>query len=213
MMSLLFNTLFRFVIAFLPRSKHLLISWLQSPSAVILESKKTKSVTVSLNLLKLKSIELMMPSNHLILCRALLLMPSIFPKSGSFPMSRLFASGGQSIGASESASVLPVNIQDWFPLGLTGLISLQSKGLSRVFSNTTVWKHQFFGTQTFLCSNSHICTWLLEKPVSLIIWTLVSQVMSLLFNTLFRFVIVFLPRSKCLLVSWLQPPSTVILEP
>ena len=87
-----------------------------------------------------------------------------FPASGSFPMSQLFASGGQSIGVSASASVLPMNIQDWFPLGMTGLISLQSKELSRVFSNTTVWRHHFFGTQLSLCSNSHIHTWLLEKP-------------------------------------------------
>ena len=86
------------------------------------------------------------------------------PTSGSFPMSQLFASGGQSIGASISASVLPMNIQDWFPLGLTGLISLQSKGLSKVFSNTTVKKHQFFGAQLSLWSNYHIHTWLLKKP-------------------------------------------------
>ena len=76
--------------------------------------------------------------------------PKSFPASGSFPMSQLFASGGQSIGVLTSASVLPINIQDWFPLGLTGLISLQSKGLSRVFSNTTVQKHQFFGAQLYL---------------------------------------------------------------
>ena len=82
----------------------------------------------------------------------------------SFPMNWLFASGGQSIGASASASVLPMNSQGWFPLGLTGLLSLQSKGLSRVFSSTTVQKHQFFGIQPSLWSNSHICTWLLEKP-------------------------------------------------
>ena len=81
-----------------------------------------------------------------------------------FPMSQFFPSGGQSIGASASASVLPMNIQDWFPLGLTGLISLQSKGLSRVFSNTTVQKHQFFRAQLSSWSNSHIHTWLLEKP-------------------------------------------------
>ena len=87
-----------------------------------------------------------------------------FPASGSFQMSQFFASGGQSIGASASASVLPMNIQDWFHLGLTGLIFLQSKGLSRVFSNTTVKKHQFFSPQLSLWSNSHICTWLLEKP-------------------------------------------------
>ena len=87
-----------------------------------------------------------------------------FPASGSFPMNWLFTSGGQRIGASASASVLPTNIQDWFPLGWTGLISLLSKGLSRVFSNTTVQKHQFFGAQLSLLSNSHIHTWLLEKP-------------------------------------------------
>ena len=87
-----------------------------------------------------------------------------FPASGSFPMSQIFASGGQSIGVSASASVLPMNIQDWSPLGWTGWISLQSKGLSRVFSNTTVQKHQFFSTQLSLESNSHIHTWLLEKP-------------------------------------------------
>ena len=87
-----------------------------------------------------------------------------FPASGSFQMSQLFTSGGQSIGVSASASVLPVNIQDWFPLGLTGWISLRSKGLSRVFSNTTVWKHTFFGSQLSLWSNSHIHRWPLEKP-------------------------------------------------
>ena len=87
-----------------------------------------------------------------------------FPASGSFPMSQLFASGGQSIGDSASASVLPMNIQDWSPLGLTDLISLLSKGFSRVFSNTTVQKHQFFGAQLSLKSNSHIHTWPLEKP-------------------------------------------------
>ena len=84
-----------------------------------------------------------------------------FPASGSFPMSWLFSSGGQSIGASVSASVLPMNIQGWFPLGLTGLISLQSKELSRVFWNTTVQEHQFFDTQPSLWSNSYIYTWLL----------------------------------------------------
>ena len=85
-----------------------------------------------------------------------------FPASGSFPMSQFFTSGGRSIGA--SASVLPKNIQDWFPLGWSGWISLQSLGLSRVFSNTTVQKHQFLGAQPSLWSNSHIYIWLLEKP-------------------------------------------------
>ena len=87
-----------------------------------------------------------------------------FPASGSFLMSQLFASGGPSIGASLLASVLSVNIQDWFPLGLTGLISFLSKGFSRVSSNTTFQKHQLFGAQLSLWSNSHIYTWLLEKP-------------------------------------------------
>ena len=86
-----------------------------------------------------------------------------FPSSQSFPVSQLFTSGGQSIGASASASVFPMKIQDWFPLGLTGLISLQSKELSSLFSSTTVWKHQFFGAQPSLWSNSHNHTWWLEK--------------------------------------------------
>ena len=87
-----------------------------------------------------------------------------FPTSGSFSMSQIFTSGSQSSGASASASVLPMNIQDWFPLGFTGWISLLSKGLSRVFSNTTVQKHELFSTQLSLWSNTHIHAWLLEKP-------------------------------------------------
>ena len=90
--------------------------------------------------------------------------PQSLPASGSFPMSQLFAWGGQGIGASASASVLPMNIQDWFPLGWTAWMSLQFKGLWRIFSNTTVQKHQFFGTQLSSQSNSHIHTWPLEKP-------------------------------------------------
>ena len=120
-------------------------------------------ITNSLSLLKLMSIESVMSSNHLILHHPLLLLPS-FQASGSFPISQFFASGGQSFGVSASASVLPMNIQDWFPLGLTGLIFLQTKRLSRVFSNTTVQKHQLFGAQFSLQSNSHILTWLLEEP-------------------------------------------------
>ena len=107
------------------------------------------SIANSWSLLKFMSIESVMPSNHLILCCPFLLLPSIFPASGSFPMNQLLASGGQSIGVWASTSVLPKNIQDWFPLGLTGWISLQSKGLSRIF-NTTVQKHQFFSTQLSL---------------------------------------------------------------
>ena len=87
-----------------------------------------------------------------------------FPASGSFPMSQFFILGGQSVGVSVSASVLPMNTQDWSPLGWTGWISLQSKGLSRVFSNTTVQKHRFFGTQLSSQSNSHFHTWPLEEP-------------------------------------------------
>ena len=90
--------------------------------------------------------------------------PQSLPASGSFPMSQLFAWGGQSIWVSASVSVLPMNTQDWSLLGWTGWISLQSKGLSRVFSNTTVQKHQFFGAQLSSQSNSHIHTWPLEKP-------------------------------------------------
>ena len=120
------------------------------------------SITSSQSLLKLMYIELVMPSNHFIFCWPLLHLLSIFPRIGSLPMTKLFASGCQSIGA--SASILAMNSQDWFPLGLTGLISLQSKGLLRVFSNTTVWKHQPFGTQPSLWSVSHILAWLLVKP-------------------------------------------------
>ena len=90
--------------------------------------------------------------------------PQSSPASRSLPMSVLFASGGHSIEVSASASVLPMNIQGWFPVGWTGLISLICEGLSKVFSSTTVWKHQFFGTQPSLWSSSHICTWLLVKP-------------------------------------------------
>ena len=104
------------------------------------------SIMNSQSLLKLMSIELIMQSNHLILCRPLLLLPSVFPSIRVFPVRQFFASSGQSIGVSALTSVLPMNIQDWFPLGLTGCISLQSKGLSRVF-NTTVQKHQFFSAQ------------------------------------------------------------------
>ena len=122
------------------------------------------SFTVFRSLLKLMSIESVMPSNHLIRCHPFLLLPSIFPSIRVFSKQSALVSGGQSIGASASAWVLPMNSQGWFPLGLTGLISLQSKEISRVFSSTTVWKHQFFGTQSSFWSNFHISTWLLEKP-------------------------------------------------
>ena len=112
-----------------------------------LQHPRSLSITNSQSLLKLMSIESAIPSSHLILCCPLLFSPSIFPSNRSFPMSQFFTSSGQSIGVSPSASVLPVNIQDWFPLGWTGWMSLQSKGLPRVFSNITVQKLQFFGDQ------------------------------------------------------------------
>ena len=117
--------------------------------------------------------------------------PQSFPASGSFPMSQLFASGGENIGVSALTSVFPMNTQDWSPFGWTGWISLQSKGLSRVFSCTTVQKHQFFSTQLSSQSKSHIHIWLLEKS-ALTRWTFVGKVMSLLFNTLSSLVITFL---------------------
>ena len=126
-----------------------------------------------------------------------------FPASGCFPMSQFFASGGQSIGV--SASVLPMNIQDWFPLGWTGWISLQSKGHSRFFSNTTVQKHQFF---VYVVQLSHLYM-TTGKTIALTRQTFVSKVMSKLFNMLSRFVIAFLPRSKHLFISPLRSPLTI----
>ena len=136
-----------------------------------------------------------------------------FPASGSFQMNQLFVSGGQSTGVSASTSVLPMNTQNWSPLGWTGWISLQSKGLSRVFSNITVQKHQIFSTSTFFIvqlSHPYMTT---GKTIGLTRRTFVDKIMSLLFNMLPRLVITFLPRSKHLLVSWLQSPFAVILEP
>ena len=167
------------------------------------------SITNSQTLLKLMSIESVMPSSHLILCHPLLLLGPIPPSIRVFPMSQLFAWGGQSIGVSASASVLPMNTQDWSPLGWTGWTSLQYKGLSRVFSNTIVQKHQFFGAQLSSQSNSHpyMTT---GKTIALTTCTFVGKVMSLLFNMLSRLVITFLPKSKHLLTSWLQSPPTLI---
>ena len=118
------------------------------------------SITNSQSLPKLMSNESMMSSNHLILCRPFFSCLQPFPTSGSFQMSQLFTSSSQNIGVSASTSVLPMNTQDWSPLEWTGWISLQCKGLSGVFSNTTVQKHQFFGAQLSSQSNSHIHTWL-----------------------------------------------------
>ena len=119
------------------------------------------SITISLSLIKLMSIESAMLSNYLIVCH-LFLLPSVFPSMRLFFNESAFHISGQSTGA--TASVLTLNIQGWFPLGLTFLISLLSKGLSRVFCSTTAGKHQFFCAQPSLWSNSHICAWLLEKP-------------------------------------------------
>ena len=189
-MSMLFNTLSKLVIAFLPKSKCLLISWLQSPCTMILVLEKWKSITVStlphsvshrvigLDATIFSSVSqlcltlqphglqhtrlpcpsptprvcsnmsplTLMPFNHLILCCPLLFQSSIFPSISAFLMSQFFTSGGQSIGASASAWVLWLNIQDWFPLGFTAWISLKFKGLSSDF-NTTIQKHQLFGIQ------------------------------------------------------------------
>ena len=170
------------------------------------------SITNSWSLLKLMSIESVMPSNHIILCCPFSSCLQSFPASGSFPVSALFASGGKCIGLSASASVLPMNIQDWFLLRLTGLISLQFKGLSRILQHhsskaSILWHSAFFIVQL---SHPYMTT---GKTIALSRWTFVSQVMSLFFNMLSRLVIAFLPRSKHLLISWLQSPSAVTLEP
>ena len=126
-------------------------------------------------------------------------------------MSQFFPSGGQRIGV--SVSVLPMNIQNRFPLGFTGGISLQSKRLSRVFSNIAVEKHQFFICSVFFIvqlSHPYMTT---GKTIALAKWIFVGKEMSLLFNMVSGLVIAFLPRSKHLLISWLQSPSVVILEP
>ena len=122
------------------------------------------STTNSQNLLKLMSIESVMPSNHLILCHPLLFLPSVFPSIRVFSNEPALHIRWPKYWSFSFSISTPMNIQGWFSLGLTGLISLQSKGLSRVFSNTTVQKHQFFSAQLFLWSSSHIHTWLLEKP-------------------------------------------------
>ena len=127
-----------------------------------------------------------------------------FQASESFPMSQLFASAGQSIEVSALLSVFPKSIQGWFPVRFTSFISLLSKWLSRVFSTTTVWKHQLFGILPSLLSNSHAYTWLLERP-SLDY----RDLFNLKFNMLSRFIITSAPRSNCLLISWPQSPFAV----
>ena len=152
------------------------------------------------------SIESAIPSNHLIPCH--LLLPSVFPSIRVFSSESALRTRWPNYW---SFSVLSVNIQGWFPSGLTVLISLLSQGLSRVFSNTTVQKHQFFSAHLSLWSNSSHLYITTGKNIALTRWTFVSKVLSLLLNMLFTLVIVFLPRSKLLLISWLQSPSKFIL--
>ena len=143
----LLSKFFLAVVQSLSHVQHFAILWTAARQA-------SPSFTISQSLLKLMSIESVMPPNHIVLCHPLLLCPLSFLTSGSFPMSHLFASGGQSIRASASVSVLPMNIQDWFHLELTGWISLQSNELSGAFSNTTAQKHQFFSAQLSLWFSS-----------------------------------------------------------
>ena len=162
--------------------------------------------------LKLMSIELVMPSSHLILYRPLLLMPPIPSSIRVFSNESAFTWGGQSIGISASTSVLPMNIHNLFPLEWTGCISLQSKGLKSLLqhysSKASILHHSAF----FIVQLSHPYM-ITGKTIALTRRTFVGKVMSPLFNMLSRLVFTFLPRSKRLLISWLQSPSAVILEP
>ena len=142
---------------------HSVMSYSLQPHGLHEARQASLFITNSWSLLKLMFIKLVMPSKYLILCRPLLLPPSIFPSIRVFSNESALHIRWLCIGASASATVFPMNIQGWFPLGLTGLISLLSKHLLRVFSSTIVRKHQFFGAQPFLWSNFHIHTWLLEK--------------------------------------------------
>ena len=151
------------------------------------------SITNSWSLLKLLSIDLVTPSNYLIFCHPFLL-PSIFPSSKVFWDESILHMRWPKYWSFSLVSVLSMNAQDWSPLGLTGLISLPSKGLSRVFSSTTVGRHGFSGAQSFLLPSSHIHT--TEKTIALTLQTFVGKEISLLFNMLSSFVIAFLPRSK-----------------
>ena len=144
------------------------------------------SLSPSPSLLKFRAVESVMLSNHLILSPPSPLGPQSFPELGSFAVNQLFTSGGQSIRALVSATVLPMNIQDWFPLGLTDMISLQSKGLSRVFSNTTVKKHQILRCSAFFMVQLSHPDMTTGKTMALNRWTFVGKVMSLFFNMLSR---------------------------
>ena len=170
-------------------------------------------ITNSRSLLKLMSIELVMPSNRLILCHPLLLLPSIFPSITVFSNESALCIRWPKYWSFSFNSVLGLNTQDLSPLGWTGWISLQSKGLSR-----SLLQHHSSKASILQCSAFFIIQ--LSRPymtagkiITLTRWTFVGKVMTLLFNMLSRLVITFLPRSKCLLISWLQSPSAVILEP
>ena len=139
--------------------------------------------------------------------------PQSLPASGSFPMSQLFTSGGQSIGVPASASVLPMNTQDWSPLGWTGWISLQSKGLSKSLLQHHSSKASILRCSAFFMVHLSQLYMTTGKTIALTRWTFVGKLMALLFNMLSRLVITFLPRSKRLLISWLQSSSAMILEP
>ena len=199
---------------------HGLVGVVQSPSRVWLfmtpwtaAHQASLSHIISWSLPKFMSIASVMPSNHLILCCPLLLLPSIFLSIMVFSDESAVCIHNQSIGVSASASVLPKCIQGWFPLRLAGLICLVSKVLWRVFSpapqlqSIDSWELCFLYCPALTFIHDY------EKTVALTRWTFVGKVMSQLFNTLSRFVITFLPRSNCLLISWLQLPSTLILKP
>ena len=155
-----------------------------------------KNLSNSKSLLKLMSIELVMPSNNLILCHPLLLPPSTFPSIRAFSNESVLCIRWPKIGASASTSVLPMNIQDWFPLGWTGWISMQSKGRSRVFSSSTNSKASILrGSAFFIVQLLHpyMTT---RKTIALTRWTFVGKVMSLLFNMLSRLVTAFFPKEQ-----------------
>jgi len=154
-----------------------------------------------------------MPSSHLILCPPLLLLPPIPPSIRVFSNESTLCMRWPKDWSFSFSIILSKEIPGLISFRIDWLDSLQSKGLSRVFSNTTVQKHQFFGAQLSSQSNSHIHTMTTRKTIALTRQTFVGNVMSLLFNMLSRLVITFLPRSKHLLISWLQSPSVVILEP
>ena len=178
----------------------------------IAASQASLSITNSWSSPKLMSLELVMPSSNLILCRPLLLLPTIPPSIRVFSNETTLRMRWTKYWSYSFSISIPKNIKDWSPLEWTGWISLQFKGLSRVFSNTIVQKYKFFGTQLSSQSNSHPYT-TTGKTIALTRQTFVGKVMSVLFNMLSRLVITFLPRSKRLWISWLQSQSAVILEP